>query len=228
MNKQIALILLDKIVNAPYLDRASGIVQVLNKTEVVDDSGFKITKAIPYTSFATYEQCGKPENIMIPNSNFKSCLYFEDNGVIPRGRKRNSSLFESRLRLVVWLNTQKITGVYDPLLAGKVMADMVQKLTSVNHFSGDSFCIDMTVIITAILPQDVNIFSRYSYKDSEKPFLMMPYDFFAMDLSTSFMIPDYCFNQIVTVDTELCPPSDADLTMLGGLQYDENGNYLKL
>lgn len=227
MNKQIALILLDKLLSAPYLDRTSGIVQVLKKTEIIDDSGFKITKDIPYTSFATYEQCGKPENMMIPNSNFKSCLYFEDNGVIPRGRKRTSSVFESKLRLVVWLNTLRITGNHDPLIAGKIMADVVQRLTAVNHFSGNPFCIDMTVTITAILPQDINIFSRYSYKDSEKPFLMMPYDFFAMDLSTSFTMPDYCFNAVIPTNTEPCPPSDADLTLTGGLQYDENGNYLK-
>jgi hypothetical protein len=206
MNKQLALILLDKLKDASYLDRTSGIVQVITRV-TEGDGGIRVEKKLPFTSFATYEDYGNAEKLMVPDSRFKSCLYFEDNGVIQQNasavRGVRGATYESRIRIVCWLNTLIISGAPDMLLSAKVMADIVKRLTQTPHFNSEPF-ININTSIATIPAQDDRIFSQYDYDATRTQYLMSPFDFFAIDLLVNYQIPDACLNSFVVVNKTDC------------------------
>jgi hypothetical protein len=198
VNKQISLILLSKLGDANYLDRTSGVVQVVRKHSETDE-GFKIEKRIPYSHSATLAECSTMDKAMIPNSKHKSCLYFEDKGIDTGQDVRGNVQYTSRLRLVCWLNMNIINGLYDPAVTSKIMADIIFRLMEIQNQNEDPFS-RVTVKLAGIAEQSQDIFSAYDYAERETQFLMPPFDFFAIDFTVTFSISKECDRTINLVN----------------------------
>jgi len=198
VNKQISLILLSKLGDATYLDRTSGVVQVVRKYNETDE-GFKIEKRIPYAHSATWQELATMDKAMIPNSKFKSCLYFEDKGIDIGQDVRGNVQYTSRLRLVCWLNMNIINGIYDPTVTSKIMADIIFRLLAVQNENSDPFS-RVTVKLAGIAEQSQDIFSAYDYAERETQFLMPPFDFFAIDFAVSFTMSKSCLPSFSNIE----------------------------
>ena len=200
MTKEIALILLAKISNIPYLERQSGIVQVVEKTVLIDgEKPYQVTLRIPITSFASFENCNTSQAMvaMIPDSSFKGMVYFEDGGTGIGIRQRGSMAYQSSLRMVCWLNTNLISGSPNMLLSASMISDILKRLV-INPFNSAPFS---RISIAALrVTQDRSIFSKYAYSEAETQYLMSPFEYFAIDFSVKFEMPFECASPVVITD----------------------------
>jgi len=196
MNKELSLILLGKLQDAPWLSRTSGVVQVVNRVIDTGDGTF-ITKRIPVASYATTLDCSSTQADMIPDSSTKGMLYFEDGGVTAPVKARTGWQYTSKLRLVCWLNTQLITGDDTTLLSARVITGIATRLSG-NPFSSEPFS-RIAVSISNIPVQDATIFSKYDYSETETQYLMSPYEYFALDLSVTYTIAGSCVSEVITL-----------------------------
>jgi len=196
MNKELSLILLSKLQDAPWISRTSGVVQVVNRVIDTGDGTF-VTKRVPLAAYATSQDCGGTQADMIPDSSYKGMLYFEDGGVTAPVKARTGWQYTSKLRLVCWLNTQLITGDDSTLLSARVITDIATRLSG-NPFSNTPFS-RIAVSISNIPMQDATIFSKYDYSETETQYLMAPYEYFALDLSVTYIIAGSCVNEVVAI-----------------------------
>jgi hypothetical protein len=171
MNKEVANILLAALDGATYLDRTSGVVQVVVRQVIVDqEQGISITKRVPYSSSATFLEQAKMSEMMVPDSRYKSCLYFEDGGIVASEPLNVRGVqYLSRLRLVCWLNMKDIAGGYDTAETAKIRPR-----------------------ITNIPIQSQVIFQNYDYDETVSQYLFPPFDYFALDIETTFRLGDPC------------------------------------
>ncbi len=205
MNKELSLVLLSKLSGLTYLDHTSGLVQVFEKTIPIDgDSQFTVKKRIPVTSFATNIECNTSMDqvAMIPDSRYATLLYFEDGGITATVAVRGGIGYESRLRIVCWMNTNMITGNSDMLLSSKAINDILEKLIT-GPFNSPPFT-RIIVSVASIPAQDRSIFSPYDYSESETQYLMPPFEFFAIDLNIKFVIPFACSPGITVAQSNQC------------------------
>jgi hypothetical protein len=193
MNKEVANILLAALDGATYLDRTSGVVQVVVRQVIVDqEQGISITKRVPYSSSATFLESAKMSEMMVPDSRYKSCLYFEDSGIVTSEPLNVRAVqYLSRLRLVCWLNMKDIAGGYDTAETAKIMADVMKRIRKLENSNSGVF-IAIRPRITNIPIQSQVIFQNYDYDETVSQYLFPPFDYFALDIETTFRLGDPC------------------------------------
>lgn len=204
MNKPLSLALLSAIGELPYIDKKTGVVQIVEKP--INVGGETVFKKIPVSSIATSQECGAADLSaveMIPDSRFKGIMYFEEKGSGLGVRRSASQQYRSDLRLVVWLNTVRINGgIPDMLLGPQAMNEIIQILTGRTFNSG--IFINVTVAISRIPEANASLFP-YDYDEKRTQYLFSPYDFFALDLSVSFDLARNCKPVIPVTPPPTCP-----------------------
>jgi hypothetical protein len=196
MNKELSILLLNRVKDAPYLDRTSGMVQVFERS-IENEAGGTTVKKIPVTSSATFQDCGRKLADMIPNSKCKGMLYFEDGGISSPTPVRAGMQYTSRLRLVCWLNTERITGAANMQLTARAVTDLITRLTG-NPFNCAPFS-RVTVKVDAIPVQDKAIFNKYDYSEADLQYLMSPYEYFGIDLQVTYYVANTCIENITPI-----------------------------
>lgn len=203
MNKPLSLVLLSALGDLPYIDKKTGVVQLIEKP--VNVSGETIFKKIPVSTLATSQECGAADLSavdLIPDAKYKGLLYFEEKGSSIGVRRSSTQQYKSDLRLVCWLNTLRINGgVPDMLLAAKAMNQIIQILTGT--IPNSSPFINIGVAIARIPEANSGLFP-YDYDEKRTQYLFSPYDFFAIDLSVSFDLARNCKPDIVPIDPPTC------------------------
>lgn len=205
MNKPLSLVLLAALGDLPYIDKRTGVVQVLSKPSNVDNQ--TVYTKIPVSTLATSEDCGRADTSaveMIPDSRYKGLLYFEERGFSLGLRRASSQQYKSDLRLVCWLNTAKINGgVADMNLSAKAMNQIIHLLTA-KQIPNSSPFINLTVQMNRVAQTSAEIFAAYDYDDKRTLFLFYPYDYFAIDFSVSFDLGKGCIPDLPVIDGPNC------------------------
>lgn len=178
--------------NVPYIDKKTGIVQVVNKP--ISEGGETKFYKIPVSTLATpneYTPFNSQAVDMIPDANYRGILYFEDKGIGLGAKRSGTQQYRSSMRLVCWLNTEKLNGgVADMMLVTKIMNDIIQQLTV--RINNSSPFINLSVAISNIPEATSSIFGQYDYDEKRTQYLFSPYDFFALDLSITFDLAKGC------------------------------------
>jgi hypothetical protein len=202
MNKQLAIILRNKLTDLPFIDVAAGMVMTVTTTDTIpqDESGTNnrtITKRFPVaTEVHTADiACQGKEISMIPNSAKRSILYFEDFGITVTGKLRGQTGFNSSLRLIFWMNRSIVVGDAYKNVSGRIMATIIDRLTSVNPENINIFT-RLTVQVARIPPQDIALFGRYTYNETDRQILRPPFEFFGIDLTCKYYVPSNCLDAI--------------------------------
>src|SRR5688500_11718175 len=94
------------------------------------------------------------------------------------------------------MNKEKILGKpaeWDQVTA-KTMGYVLNQLSG-NPWNDGVFS-RLSVTVSKILPQDRNIFAKYTYKETDVQYLLPPYEFWAVDLKVKFSIPYACLGQL--------------------------------
>ncbi len=191
MNQAIANIIKDHIDGLSFIDKIAGLVstQYMN---ITDENGVKVQKAYPVACCTTADDCKEGAyNDLTPNSAYKTVIYFEDGGVSFQRAQGVFRYYQSRLRLVCWINVAMLNadGCYTDLpctASTNIIVDIIRSLpdfpTDYDPFMQVRFEITNQVI------RSNSIFSQYTYNETQTQYLMSPYDFFALDIVTNFAI----------------------------------------
>lgn len=188
MNKELANHLLNKLINAPFIDVGAGIVQAVeySDTQYSDkNEGRVFVKRMPVAEMAVIKgdtgcTLDNVEKDLVPNSSKRGIFYFEDAGVQPLGFKGSKMMYRSRLLLVCWINRQLAFGEKYALVSGRCIQWFINQLVGKNPYNSDIF-LGLTIKANRILEQNKSIFSKYTYDEKVLQYLRPPFEYFAIE-----------------------------------------------
>jgi hypothetical protein len=108
MNEAIASIVKSYVMGIEMADKCAGLIRPV--TLMVGD----VKKTYPVAWDVSHADLKGRYNDLMPNSKYKSLMYFEDMGTTWLERKGDNQYFDSRLRLIGWLNTSKFPSIKCP------------------------------------------------------------------------------------------------------------------
>lgn len=188
MNNRIAIIIRDYIDGLPWVDKIAGLTQVAR----ISQTDSKIEKRFPISCDLAFEDAcreGCYDNLT-PDSSKKSIVYFEEGSLTFQRRIKNRLYYDSTLRLVGWLNYNLLGGGCGS--AAKYIIDIIASLPQMPVDFADFRGVTIEVMSQA--QRDSSIFGKYTYNEKQTQYLMLPYDYFALDIRTRFYIIPECVN----------------------------------
>lgn len=197
MNKELATVLRAKLAGLPFVDLLAGMAQTVTQADPNQDENAPavITKRFPVTYDATgTTDCIGQEVPLIPDSNRKSIIYFEDFGITVTGRTHGIVGYSSNLRLICWLNRANLVGSHYTEVSGRCMASIVDALVTKNPENVSMFT-RLAVNVARIPPQDAALFGKYTY-ETVRQYLRPPFEFFGVDLTATYQAPASCLGAI--------------------------------
>lgn len=188
MTNAIADILNIYISTLPFADRVAGVIKPV--TFVTGTADKPVKKTIPVACNVSQPDCisGK-YNDLVPNSKYKSIIYWEDNGTVTNANNPRDFNFTASLRLVCWINLKKV-GKTDCDVSALAITNILNTIPTSPFNSGIYTRIRATVDREII--KTSAIFSKYTYDESVVQYLMYPFDYFALDVSVDFTILKSC------------------------------------
>lgn len=190
MTNDIATILNTYLSTLPFADRIGGVVKPI--TFQTGSADAPTRKTIPIDCGVSEKDCvtGKYTDL-IPNSKYKSIMYWEDGGTTINGNNTRDFNFTSSLRLVCWINLKKV-GKTDCNISSLAITNILNVLPTAPFNSGIYTRLRITVQQELIKSKD--IFSKYTYDEAIVQYLMFPYDYFALDIRVNHTILKSCIN----------------------------------
>lgn len=193
MNERVANIIKTNIEHLSFVEKIAGLVRTM-KMEVLGADNQKTIKFFPVACDVTADECikGKYQDL-IPDSKYKSIIYFEDGGTRLQYKKNNWVGFTSNLSLICWLNLKKIgcNCTYSTAAILSILADLPEMPVD------DTILKQVRIIATSERPKSNAIFSRYTYDEKINQYLLNPYDYFALDLTIEYMVNLGCVEQLI-------------------------------
>lgn len=229
MNQAIANIIRGHIEGLDFVDKISGMVAPLT-FDIKGPDNSTVQKTFPIACCVSADDCKEGAyNELMPNSAYKTVIYFEDGGVSFNRHEGHWKYYTSKLKLVCWINVAKILGdACNEGTACTLSAHLiVEILRAIPEFPGHHA--PFNHVYTEVLGQDIrnpSIFSAYTYDEKHSQYLMYPYDYFALDLQTTFAVcmegrGVYDSDCGATVDELDTPVADAG-TVKGVDSFDAN------
>jgi len=191
MNQAIADIIKGHIEDLDFVDKIAGLTSV-TYFDVKNKDNEIVQKAVPVACCVTAADCKEGAyNDLMPDSKYKTVIYFEDGGVKFTRYESNWKYYESTLKLVCWINIEKILDSDCKLqvpctYAAHIIADIIRALPTFpeHHAPFDH-------VYSEVVSQDIrsnSIFAKYTYDEKHSQYLLAPYDYFALDIQTNFAI----------------------------------------
>jgi hypothetical protein len=195
MNQAIANILKGYIDDLSFVDKIAGLVS----TQYMTIDG--VEKAYPVACCVTADDCKEGAyNDLTPNSQYKTVIYFEDGGVSWVRSAGNFRYYQSRLRLVCWINVAKMNEdpCYTDIPCTASTNIIIEIIRAIPNFP-ENFTPLMQVRFEVVnqVVRNNSIFGAYTYNEKQVQYLMAPYDYFALDIDTTFAI---CIDSRETYD----------------------------
>ena len=196
MNSAIAEIIGGYITPLNWMDVWGGMSRTIT-TIIPNDDNRPQFRRFPVGCNTSLDECkaGTYQSLM-PDSSKRAVAFFEDGGT--RLIKRNGDNFEfiNSMKLVVWVNLAKFK---DPSCAGitSLLVASIIKSIPANFINSAPFT-GMKIRLKGEDPKTPAIFARYTFSEPETQFLLFPFDYFALQFETEFMI-----NQACATDVEL-------------------------
>lgn len=218
MNDRLATLMAQHLINLPFITLTAGLVSELTlKTPTGINSKPKLKKLpasrVVYVknqnvsggsfngsfnmSFniggAVQQTCEKTDDYydLIPKTKETGIIYFEDNGSKLTKQDARKSEYVGTVVLVCWMN-MKLIG--DDYTLGQFINATIAQLPKV--YQGDGIILSATAKVDEVLPNRPSPFVKYDYDESEKQFLMYPFDYFSLKIKTNIIINRLCETNI--------------------------------
>lgn len=193
MNEKIAFILKSQIEGLNFVDKIAGMVRPMTITKE------KVRKTFPVSCDVTADECVKGAyQDLIPDSKYKSILYFEDQGTNFEYREKNRVYFTSRLNLVCWLNLKKLAEcglcVISPQVILMILANLPEFPVQSDIYR------EIRIKVTSEVPKNAGIFGRYSYDETIAQYLLAPFDYFCLQITVQFWVDIDCVNDLILTE----------------------------
>lgn len=145
-----------------------------------------------------------PDQALIPDSSQKGILYFEDGGGQVAGQRGPyGTIFNWNARLVMWLNKDLITGYGYTMISANVVN---AALEAIGHYAPNpwnDYPFTRLVVRMTNQVQGAQVFSRYTYREPVKQYLMAPFEAYGIDLRITFVTDPRCIYPTST-GTNIC------------------------
>lgn len=198
MNSAIADIIRGKIDTLCFVDKISGLVRPVSMI-LTNNDNVKVEKIFPVACSVTHQECQAGKYMdLVPNSKYRSVIYFEENSLTFIERIGNIQKMESSLKLVGWLNLKKT----DCVVSDKAILLILSAIPSI-PFSDDIYD-RISIVIESEERKNKDIFSKYSYEETVNQYLLYPYDYFALNIKTTFSVNTDCIEQFNCTADETC------------------------
>lgn len=196
MNKELATVLRNRIASLPFIDVLAGLVQTVETESFVDGTGAKKVSRYPVSyDIAGTEICLGKEKDLQPDSSRRSIIYFEDFGSVPSLSRGGFTSYVSQVRLVAWLNRDRLVGDKYAEITGTCINLIIGKLSPTNPINVGMFT-RLTIKPVKIPEQSAALFSRYTYDEKVRQYLRPPFDVFGIDLVCSYQVNSSCMDLI--------------------------------
>lgn len=204
MSQAIAEILRQRVAGLSIVGKSAGLVRAITRNVGGKNKTFPVACTVQDPL-----ACSESTVVdLIPDSRYESIVYFEDLGssVIPHPAERlMGTKYRVRLRLVGWMDTTKIG---DKCATGAQFVREIQEaVTVLKPYNLDPFK-GLVHKVVGVLPQGPSIFGKYTYDEANRQYLNWPYDYFAIDIETTYILPPGCEEPII--------PSDQGCYVTGG------------
>lgn len=205
MNKEIALVIANKIKDLPFIDVLAGMVKSVTTEQPSDASTKRVVFPVAYEIVKPEAtECTSKSRDLVPNSKKKSIIYFEDFGANPTsGGRPGKPMFQSTIRLVAWFNRNRLVGDQYANISTFCQSAIIGLLTGKNPINTGNFQ-RLTFSANRLPPQDAGIFSRYTYDEATRQYLMPPYECFAIDFTCRFAVRDTCLSMLNFEGGKVC------------------------
>ena len=189
----------------PYLEALNfsevvgGIATTISQNKHAKDNKIIIKKFPAYYN-ENKTTCSASDYIdLVPNSNKRSIIYFENNGI--KISPINGNIIEcvADVRLVCWANLKKINDTFINADTLKLLVIQAMPVSLSNIFPYSFIRIELTGEET----KSVALFSKYTYNEEEKQYLIYPFDYFALNYEISFYVGSNCIEPI-TISPSVC------------------------
>ena len=185
MNQAIANILKGFIEDRSFVDKIAGLVS----TQYMTIDG--VEKSYPVACCVDDDCKVGSYNDLTPDSAHKTVIYFEDGGVSFVRAQGNFRHYQSRLRLVCWINVAKLNEdtcyTDSPCTAStNILLEIIRAIP--NFPANYSPFLQVRFDVVSQVVRDNGIFSKYTYNEKQTQYLMSPYDYFALEIETDFAI----------------------------------------
>ncbi len=184
MNNKVANILVSYLDGLAWVGKIAGLTQIAKVTEGGVEKRFPISCDLSYEDAC---RIGCYDELM-PSSQRRSVLYFEDGSFNFIRQEGNRLYYESRLRLVCWLNYRLIEGGCGS--SGDYVIEVIKALPAVPTNIGG--LLRFSTVVASQAQRSSGIFSKYTFDEKRAQYLMSPFDFFALDLRVNFFIITEC------------------------------------
>ncbi len=151
-----------------------------------------VQKTVPIACCVSANDCKEGAyNELMPNSDYKTVIYFEDGGVSFDRAEGGWKYYTSDLRLVCWINIEKLEsgcckGESPCTYAAEIIAEIIRALP---EFPENVSPFDhLYSEVVSQVNRTPAIFSAYTYDEKHTQYLMAPYDYFALNIRTNFAI----------------------------------------
>jgi hypothetical protein len=190
MNNKIANIVVGYIDGLSWIDKLAGMTQIAKINQRSGETA--VSKTFPISCQMAFDNSCADEcyEDLMPNSKYKSVVYFEDGGFTFSRQEGNKMYYESSIRLVAWLN-YKLIGEGGCGTTGDFIIDILKVLPDIPVNVGNM--LGFRVWMASQVPRGFEIFSKYTFDEPRTQLLMLPYDYFALDLKATFYIIPDCF-----------------------------------
>lgn len=199
MNALLALLLKDRISAFTYVDRLAGMVRSVSR-EQAGGEAITIPVAIGVEDPLA---CGDSSVLdLVPDERYACMVYFEDKGLRAVKTRTRGTSFESRMRLVCWVNTAKLNG--DAYAGDRILQQFIASFPSGLYNDGPFIGIRHTV--EAVPERGKALFSAYTYPDAARQYLLYPFDAFAIELLTTLRVKPGCEEEVTAADAACWAP----------------------
>ena len=191
MNNKIANIVVSYIKELDWIDKLAGMTQIVRVTQTSGDA--KVEKRYPIScQMAFDEACTEGcYDELAPNSAYRSVVYFEDGSFSFVRQEGKRLYYDSTIRLIAWLNYKKLADGGCGA-TGNYIVDIIKALPAFPVTVDDLMSVTIRVMSQAVRSEA--IFAPYTYNVFQTQYLMLPYDFFSLEIRTSFYIIAECVN----------------------------------
>lgn len=194
MGQAIAEILRQRIAGLGIVGKSAGMVRTVSRSIGGKEKTFPVA-----CSVVDPLQCSESEALdLVPDSRQTSIVYFEDLGTTKIQHKAEHLIgkqYQDRLRMVGWINLAKIG---DLCSSGDHFLRMLLEAIEVKPYDVAPFR-QIKHSVTGTQPKTKAIFSKYTYDDTNRQYLNWPYDYFAVDITTTYILPPGCEEPLIPV-----------------------------
>lgn len=182
MNKVIAGILMPYLKALPFADLVGGLAQVIT-------TGSRAENQAGIRRFpASYQVADKVLALnqyqdLTPNDSLKSVMFIEGYDCSVTGRERGLINFKSVVRVVGWVNSRKVNET--------PVSSLMQVLKAIPEGPLNASGLQRLTIKSGKIFDDSRVFSRYTFDEAARQYLMLPFFGFAVELQVTFSVnPD--------------------------------------